>query len=61
MNADLIVDIRVPKVLLLNPGVPDPDTHELGLLLILVTLIVRTCWVFVDIPQPELIWCLSQF
>jgi hypothetical protein len=29
VNADLIVDIRVPKVLLLNPGVPDPDTHEL--------------------------------
>lgn len=29
MNTYLVVDIRVPKVLLLNPGVSDPDTYEL--------------------------------
>lgn len=29
VNTYLIVDVRMPKVLLLNPGVSDPDTHEL--------------------------------
>lgn len=42
MDTDLIVDIGVPKVLLLDPGVSDPDTYELLFLLLRKHLQLRT-------------------